>query len=136
MSARNGRMFGWALAAALVCMPAASGAATWIGGAKMRAVCPGLGSEFGYEEFTLQMEPGTGLGTLTMVGVGGVPLDVATDWVADGNWSYFSASVADPAGGVVLLFGWIRGSRLRGWIAMHDYAGGCVLQGKIRGYAS
>ncbi len=136
MSARNGRVIGWVLAAVLLGMSSASSAASWIGGAKMTGVCPGLGSDSAYEEFTLQMEPGSGIGTLTMVGLGGAPVNVVTDWIADGKWSYFSASIGDPAGGVVALTGWIRGSKLRGWIVMHDYQAGCVLLGKIRGYAS
>jgi hypothetical protein len=122
----------WALAAALLLAPAASGATTWLGQTRVLAVCPGLGSETQYDDFTLQMEPGSGQGTLTIVGMDPVP--VATDWAVEGKWGYFSASLADAAGGVVSFYGWIKGRRMRGWVLLHDYTSGCMLMGRLRGW--
>src|SRR5262245_28423848 len=98
------RVIHWVLSAVLFLAPTASQAATFIGSFKGRAACPGVGSEFLNEQFTLTMEPGTGIGVLTVVGM--PQLDVATDWVVDGNWSYFAASFVQD--GAVVFNGWIK----------------------------
>jgi|GEM_PF-6353958 len=118
--------------AALVGLPTASSAVTWLGSAKEWAVCPGVGGSPYYDDFTLIMEPGSGWGQLTYVGYN--PIDVWVDWHIDGNWSYFSASYFDPAGGPYILTGWIKGRRFRGWLVGHDYVNGCVMQGKVKGW--
>ena len=137
MSARNrdrssyARVMRWMLAAALIWAPTASQAATFLGYFKGRAACPGAGSEFLNEQFTLTMEPGSGLGVLTVVGM--PQLDVVTDWVVDGNWSYFAASFVQD--GAVVFNGWIKsGSRMRGNVAIHDYLTGCVVVARLKGW--
>jgi hypothetical protein len=123
---------GWALAAALLWAPAAGEATTWLGQTRVRDVCPGLGSSVSYDDFTLQMEPGSGQGTLTIVGWDPVP--VVTDWVVEGRYGYFSASLADPAAGLMSFYGWIKGRRMRGYVLLHDYASGCMSMGRLRGW--
>jgi hypothetical protein len=126
-------MIRWVMAAGLLWLPTASGAATaWVGYAHARFICPGLGSTVEHEDFTLEMEPGSGLGTLTIAGIGSG--QVVTDWTVDGRWGYFSASIADPANGPLVLYGWIRGNRMKGWITGHDYLQGCMTMGKIRAW--
>ncbi len=132
MNSRNRRMIGWVVAAALVLMPAAGRAEGWVGQVKMRVSCPGTGSSFGVEDFTLEMPRGTGVGRLSFVGLGSV--DVFTDWNVEGRWGYFSASVQDAAFGPILFYGYIRGSRMKGYIGIHDYTNGCVTIGKLRGW--
>jgi hypothetical protein len=113
-------------------MPTASSAAGWIGHVKMRVSCPGIGSTVGHEDITLEMEPGAGVGRLTFVGIGST--DVFTDWNVEGKWGYFSASFNEPDGGPIIFYGYIRGSRLKGYVGIHDYGDGCVSIGKIWGW--
>ena len=126
------RALRWMLAAALIWAPTASQAATFLGYFKGRVACPGLGSQFINEDFSLTMEPGSHIGVLTIVGA--PQHDVQTDWIVDGNWSYFSASFIGDTGPVVFN-GWIKGgSRMRGNVAMHDYIEGCVVVGRLKGW--
>jgi hypothetical protein len=122
----------WILMAALVWAPTASGATTWLGAIKGRVACPGLGSEIFYDDFTLEMEPGAGTGILTIVGY--PPVEVFTDWTVDGKWSYFSASFHEPNGGPYIFNGWIRGNRMRGYVAGHNYENGCMMIGRLKGW--
>ena len=135
MSKQNGikfvRAIHWVLSAVLFLAPAASQAATFIGSFKGRAACPGAGSDFLNERFTLTMDPGTGTGVLTVVGM--PQLDVATDWVVDGNWSYFSASFVQD--GAVVFNGWIKsGKWMKGNVAIHDYLTGCVVVARLKAW--
>lgn len=120
----------WLLAAALTSAPVASGAETWIGFTKERGSCPGSSSNVYYDDFTLQMSPGSGTGSLTWAGNNAIP--VVTDWNVDGRWAYFVASSADPNSGPVMLSGWIRGRRMRGYVTGHNYANGCIYIGKLK----
>ena len=126
------RMVRWVLASALLWAPVASGAETWVGGSKAQSICPGFGSEVIYDDITLDMSQGAGVGLLTIAGVGTV--EVVTDWMVDGKWGYFSASVQDADFGPIVLYGWIRGGRMKGWIVSHDYSNGCLIMGKLRAW--
>jgi hypothetical protein len=121
----------WVLVSALLWAPTASGAVTWVGMTKERSICPGMGSGITYHDFTLDMEPGSGFGTLTVVG--GPPLPVATDWTVDGKYTYFAASIQDAEFGPVVFYGWTLGSKMRGWIVVHDYSTGCMVMGRLKG---
>jgi hypothetical protein len=122
----------WLLAAALVWAPTASGATIWLGHMKETITCPGVGTTFSHDDFTLDMEPGSGFGTLTIVG--GAPMQIATDWMVEGRWGYFSASYADGVEGLYAMYGWIRGRRMKGYFVSHSYLSGCVIIGKLRGW--
>jgi hypothetical protein len=135
MTKQNGircmRAIHWVLSAVLFLAPTASEAATFLGYFKGRAACPGAGSDFLREDFTLTMEPGTGTGVLTVVGM--PQLDVATDWIVDGNWSYFSASFVQD--GAVVFNGWIKsGKWMKGNVAIHDYLSGCVVVARLKAW--
>ena len=128
----NERMVRWALASALLWAPVASSAETFVGGTKAREICPGFGSEVIYDDITLDMWQGAGLGQLTIAGIGTV--EVVTDWMVDGKWGYFSASVQDAEFGPIVLYGWIVGRKLRGWVVSHDYSNGCLIMGKLKAW--
>jgi hypothetical protein len=119
------------LAAALIWAPTASEAATFLGYFKGRVACPGLGSQFLNEDFSLTMDPGTGIGVLTIVGA--PQREVITDWIVDGKWSYFSASFIGD--GPVVFSGWIKsGKWMKGNVAIHDYVAGCVVVARLKGW--
>lgn len=120
------------LAAALIWAPTLSSAATWLGRMKTSITCPGVGTTFTTDEFTLSMDPGSGFGTLTVVG--GNPMGVATDWMIEGRWGYFSASYADQVEGLYTVYGWTRGRRMKGYFSSHSYTTGCVMIGRVRGW--
>jgi hypothetical protein len=121
-----------ALASVLIWVPTASGATIWLGHTKESVICPGVGASVYHDDFTLAMEPGSGWGTLTFVG--GDPIDVVTDWTVDGKWGYFSASFQEPNGGPFILYGWISGKKMKGYVGGHIYGNGCVIMGKLRGW--
>ena len=126
------RTIRWMLASVLIWAPVASGAETWIGFTTERGACPGNGSSLYHDDFTLDMVPGSGTGFLTFAGYTAIP--VVTNWNVDGKWAYFAASSADPNNGTLMLTGWIRGRRMRGWVTGHDYTTGCVVLGKLKGW--
>ena len=59
---------------------------------------------------------------------------MVTDWMVDGKWGYFSATAQDPELGPIVLYGWIRGSKMRGWVVQHDYFNNCILYGKLKAW--
>jgi hypothetical protein len=126
------RTLPWVVASVMSWAPTASGATTWIGQTKETMVCPGAGAQKYYDNFTLDMEPGSGFGTLTIAGGGAI--DVFTDWTVDGKWGYFAASFQEPNGGPFVFYGWIGGHRMKGWLTGHNYGTGCVLMGRLRAY--
>lgn len=121
-----------ALAAALLLLPAAAGAATWVGWTKQEIICPGAGSWIDFDDFTLVMEPGSGTGVLTLAGFPGV--DVATDWTIDGNWAHFAVSTQLPDGGTFMLYGTTHGHKMKGYMAVHEYTTGCIAIGKLKAW--
>jgi hypothetical protein len=129
-----GRTLRWMLASALLFAPAASGAVTWVGAAKARDVCPGLGAQNEFVNFTLDMEPGSSLGVLTFAG--SAPQQAVTDWTVNGRGAYFSASLQLPEdGGPLVLYGWTRGNKMRGYAVLHMYTTGCLAFGKLKAVA-
>jgi hypothetical protein len=120
------------LAAALVWVPTASHATVWFGFTRETVACPGTGVSRYQDDFTLDMEPGTGTGILTFAGA--PQLTANTDWTVDGKWGYFSASFPLPDGSPFILYGWMRGRKMRGYVVSHDYTSGCVLMGKLKGW--
>ena len=123
------RMVRGLLTSALLLAPAASGAETFSGGIKETQVCPGLGVEYLWDDFSLDIEPGASVGWITLLGGG---FEVVTDWMVDGKWGYFSASVQDADFGPIVLYGWIRGRKMKGWVIQHDYSTSCILYGKLK----
>lgn len=123
----------WALAAALLWFPTAGSAATWVGGTKEKFVCPGLGHTVEYFNFTLDMQPGFGLGTLTYAGA--QPIDVVAEWTNDGRWAYFTATGTEPNGGPLVFYGYTRGARMRGWVVYQSFGtDGCMSMGSLRAW--
>jgi hypothetical protein len=127
------RAAGWILAAILLGMPAASGATVFVGGSKQTFVCPGLGHDHQYVPFTLDMAPGLTNGTLTYAG--GAPIPVVTNWTADGQRAYFTASGNEPNGGPIVMYGFTRGARMRGWVIAQSYGtDACLGYGPLRAW--
>ena len=128
------RVLGWiAGAAALLALPAASGASVFVGGAKQHFICPGLGHTDQRIAFTLTMEPGFTLGTLTYAG--GPPIEMVTNWTADGAGGAFTASGIGPTGGPITLYGWTRGWKLKGWVVAQSYTEDeCMTMGVIKAW--
>ena len=133
MSKRDGkwplRMVRGLLASALLLAPAASRADTFSGGIKETEVCAGFGVEYLYDDFSIDIEPGASVGWVTLLGGG---FEVVTDWMVDGKWGYFSATAQDPEWGPIVLYGWIRGAKMKGWVIQHDYSTSCILYGKLK----
>ena len=123
----------WILAAAAIGAPAASGAATWVGQTHERLVCTGLGHENAAYAFTLEMDPGTNLGTLTYAGE--TPIQVITQWTNDGKWAYFTAVGMNDAGDYISLYGYTRGARMKGWLVYPSWSSDCLSFGALRAYA-
>ena len=128
------RVLGWvAGAAALLALPAASGAAVYAGGAKQHVICPGLGHDDMRIAFTLAMDPGFGLGTLTYAG--GAPIEVITNWTADGAGGAFTATGILPTGGAITLYGWTKGWKLKGWVVAQSYdVDECMTMGLVKAW--
>ena len=130
---RGRRMVRGMLAAALLGVPAASGAATWVGWSKQEVTCPGQGTWMEYSDFTLVMEPGSGVGTLTIAGFPGQ--QVLTDWMIDGNWARFVASALAPEDGAPLvIYGMTHGHKMKGLFVEHEYSTGCLVVGKLKAW--
>jgi hypothetical protein len=119
------------LASVLLLAPAAGRADVFTGGIKETEICPGLGVDYLFEDFSLDIVTGSNVGLLTILGGGA---EVITDWHVDGRWGYFSASIADPVVGALTLYGWIRGAKMKGWLIQHDYISGCILYGKLKAW--
>jgi hypothetical protein len=119
------------LTSALLAAPTASYADVFTGGIKETQVCPGFGHEHMFQDFSIDIVPGANIGFVTILGGG---LEVVTDWMVDGSWGYFSASAQDADFGPVTLYGWIRGSKMKGFIIQHDYSTSCILYGKLKAW--
>ena len=118
---------------ALLALPAASEAAVFAGGSKQHFICPGLGHSDPRVVFTLTMEPGFGLGQLTWAG--GTPIEMITNWTADGAGGAFTASGIGPTGGPITLYGWTRGWKLKGWVVAQSYeADECMSFGVVKAW--
>lgn len=128
------RALAWiAGATALLALPAASSAAVFVGGAKQHVICPGLGHSDERVAFTLTMDPGFGLGTLTAAG--GDPIQMTTNWTADGAGGAFTAMGIGPTGGPITVYGWTRGWKLKGWVMAQSYeADECMSFGVVRAW--
>jgi hypothetical protein len=129
------RVLGWiAGALAVLGVPAASGASVFVGGTKQHVICPGLGHTDERTPFTLTMDPGFTLGTLTYAG--GAPIDMVTNWTADGRGGAFTASGILANGGQISLYGWTRGAKMKGWVMAQSYAEDeCLTFGVLRAWA-
>ena len=125
------RTIPWFLAAALLLAPAASRADTFSGGIKETVVCPGAGIDYLFDDFSLDIAQGPGVGWVTILGGG---FEVVTDWMVDGKWGYFAATAQDADFGPVTLYGWIRGGKMKGWVIQHDYSTSCILYGKLKAW--
>lgn len=126
------RFLGFAAAALIAALPAASHAALFVGKTKEHVICPTTGHEHGRYSITLEMYPGLGWGVLTYAG--NAPLDVVVQWIADGRrGTAFTASGVFEDGSPIVMYGFTKGRRLKGWIAMQDYSGdGCMYMGNLR----
>jgi hypothetical protein len=135
MSKRHGnwpsRMVRGLLTSALLLAPAASLADTFSGGIKETVVCPGAGIQYMFDDFSLDIEQGASVGWVTILGGG---FEVVTDWMVDGKWGYFAATLQDADFGPVTLYGWIRGGKMKGWVVQHDYSTSCILYGKLKAW--
>lgn len=135
MSERNrkwpARMVRGLLTSALLLAPAASLADTFSGGIKEVRVCPGFGHEHLWDNFSIDIEQGSSLGWVTLLGGG---FEVVTDWMIDGSTGYFSATYQDFEFGPITLYGWIKGGKMKGWVISHDYQSSCILYGKLKAW--
>jgi hypothetical protein len=127
------RAMGWFVAAALVALPSVGSAAVWVGRTKQFIMCPGLGHDHQYNDFTLQMEPGFGIGTLTIAGA--PPREVNTNWTNDGRYAYFTVTGTELNGGPIFFYGWTRGSKMKGWFSIQSWgADGCMGWGVMKAW--
>jgi hypothetical protein len=121
-------------AAALLWLPVASEAVLFVGGTKEHIICPGFGHSDDRFPFTLEIEPGFALGTLTYAGTPAI--EVVAQWTADGQGAAFTATGIEPNGGPIVMYGWTRGAKMKGWIVAQSYGDdGCIYHGTLKAWA-
>jgi hypothetical protein len=120
-----------ALAIAFALLPAAAGADVFFGTAKGPSACFGTGPGVKLRvPFTLEMEPGSSFGTLTLFGSTG---DVFTDAYPYKRGWVFAASTGTDGIAVEAISGKITSKgRLKGVLTFHGHGNGCVFSAKAK----